>query len=307
MNSPLKFAAGLSLFLLAVVRATSCLAAEPLPVHASSVASSQTRLITVGERSLEVAVDALSNPLLVARTDLGDFVVELFPQEAPQNVANLVGWATGTKPFMDPSTGTEVQRPFYDGLKIHRVVANFMIQSGSYEESAVAPHGPLTVDEISAASLGLDKMLVLDAAGVPNPVLGIRNQQDFQQRVLKPLYLSMGITNAEQLAARITEVERSLKSLSVMKIHELSGYHYRNELQSHAPVRGAMVMASKGPDGNGSQFFINLVDTPWLTGKHTVVGKVRLGMEVVDAIGKVKVDEDNHPLQAISLLSVLVL
>jgi peptidyl-prolyl cis-trans isomerase-like 3 len=65
-------------------------------------------------------------------------------------------------------------------------------------------------------------------------------------------------------------------------------------------------MANKGPDTNGSQFFITLAPAPHLDGKNTVFGKLLEGMEVLDDIEKVPVDKKSRPQERIEIKSVTI-
>jgi peptidyl-prolyl cis-trans isomerase B (cyclophilin B) len=74
------------------------------------------------------------------------------------------------------------------------------------------------------------------------------------------------------------------------------GESFEDEPNDLQMVRGVIAMANRGPNTNGSQFFIVQAEgTPWLQGRHTIFGKVVDGMDVVDAITKVPRDANDAP------------
>jgi cyclophilin family peptidyl-prolyl cis-trans isomerase len=76
------------------------------------------------------------------------------------------------------------------------------------------------------------------------------------------------------------------------------GYEFEDEINQHKIVRGALAMANRGPNTNGSQFFIVTTEAaPWLDGKHTVFGRVADGMEAVDSIEGTETGAQDRPVK----------
>ena len=83
------------------------------------------------------------------------------------------------------------------------------------------------------------------------------------------------------------------------------GYKFEDEINSHKLVRGTLAMANAGANTNGSQFFVITAEsTPWLDGKHTAFGKVLSGLDIVDKIESVKVNENDHPTDDVIVNSI---
>ena len=90
-----------------------------------------------------------TGPTVLFDTTMGRMTCRLYDKEAPITVANFIGLATGTKPWVDPLTDKKVTgKPFYDGTTFHRVIPSFMIQGGDRRGTGEGDAGYYFEDEI---------------------------------------------------------------------------------------------------------------------------------------------------------------
>jgi cyclophilin family peptidyl-prolyl cis-trans isomerase len=160
----------------------------------------------------EMKIDVNKKYTATLDTDKGKITLELFAKDAPKSVNNFVFLA---------------REKFYDGVIFHRVIPNFMIQTG--DPTGTGRGGP--------------------------------------------------------------------------------GYQFENENKEskHGFKPGTLAMANAGADTNGSQFFINDADSPWLTAdKYTIFGEVKEGMDVVKAIAGAERDAQDRPNDPIHIKSVTI-
>ena len=64
---------------------------------------------------LDVNIINIMDPVVILETNLGEIVIEFFPNDAPKHVENFIKLS---------------QSGFYDGVLFHRIIPGFMIQSG---------------------------------------------------------------------------------------------------------------------------------------------------------------------------------
>lgn len=163
---------------------------------------------------------------------------------------------------------TLAQTGYYDGLTFHRVIPDFMVQAGDPDGNGTGGEsvfGEVFEDEINAESYNLHERMLKDEAG---------------GQLLPP----------------------ELENASIQDYLELQGYVFNDNLTSLPMDRGAIAMANRGPNTNGSQFFIiqRQDGTDWLEGKHTVFGSVTDGMDIVDAITAVPRDANDMPNEPVT-------
>ncbi len=70
--------------------------------------------------------------ILISVKDFGKMTAELYPEKAPETVANFVKL---------------IKEGFYSGLIFHRVIKNFMIQGGGFDEEFIQKHSPVVRGE----------------------------------------------------------------------------------------------------------------------------------------------------------------
>ncbi len=87
------------------------------------------------------------------------------------------------------------------------------------------------------------------------------------------------------------------------------GYQFEDETKG-SPHKfdkaGKLAMANAGPNTNGSQFFITMAATQWLTGNHTIFGEVVEGQDVVDKIANLPRGKQDKPAKDVVVQSVVI-
>ncbi len=115
-------------------------------VYSQAKKPMKVKKATVSKTTKNVAVSQSEGIFAEFMTAKGKIVVLLEYQKAPVTVANFVSLAEGTNTFV---TDQKLKgKPYYDGLKFHRVIKDFMIQGGDPAGNGSGGAGYSFKDEI---------------------------------------------------------------------------------------------------------------------------------------------------------------
>lgn len=107
----------------------------------------------------------------IIHTSMGNITAELYEKETPNTVRNFIGLAKGTRPWLDPKTRKATTRPLYENITFHRVIPNFMIQTGDPTGTGAHDCGFALKDEI-VRGLKFDRPGRLGMANIGKPNTG---------------------------------------------------------------------------------------------------------------------------------------
>jgi cyclophilin family peptidyl-prolyl cis-trans isomerase len=103
----------------------------------------------------------------IINTSMGTITAQLFEKEAPGTVANFVALTRGTKAAADKA-GAMVKRPYFTNLTFHRVIPNFMIQTGDGQQGDGTGSCGFTIKDEIVPTLKYDKPGMLGLARLSN-------------------------------------------------------------------------------------------------------------------------------------------
>jgi peptidyl-prolyl cis-trans isomerase B (cyclophilin B) len=203
---------------------------------------------------------------------------------------------------------------FYDGVSFHRVIKDFMIQTGdgaTKQDTTAIPDDYTIPPEINDSLF--HKRGAVAAARMGDDVNPARNSSGTQ------FYIVQGkVYNDEDLNTTIRRIDFNRRQfLYNQALDELrkealktSATPNDDEIQQNAILKAYETMEKEGPytmPANRRDVYKTVGGTPFLDGAYTVFGEVLEGMDVVDAIANTATDMTDKPVKDIRILKIKII
>lgn len=239
------------------------------------------------------------NSYVLIKTTLGDITVSLY-DETPGHRDNFIKL---------------LKMGVYDGVSFHRVIKEFMIQSGDpetktdYVKGATDSLGSYTIPaEINLMFFHKKGALAAAREGnAVNPEMRSSGTQFYIVQGVK--YSDDELNQAEQRINNNMKQAMFVKMIKeVSDSNRISGTNLtEDKIQEKASLRMYETMEVKGeyriPDEQRNTYK-NIGGTPRLDGTYTVFGEVVSGLDIVDKIADVKTNEGDKPITDIRIIKM---
>lgn len=220
--------------------------------------------------------------IATVKTNVGTFKIRLFEEQAPNTVANFIALAEAGK---------------YDGVIFHRVIKDFMVQTGDYENQdgtgGASAEGGTFEDEFCDRLLNLRGSVAMANSGADT------NGSQFFINTCSTVDFDSLESQWEQFKTEIEKYKGTDSFASMMNYYITQGY---TALYNTDSIDGSVRIYYEENGGN-----------PYLDGAynagdrgHTVFGQVYEGMVVIDEIESVKTDSNDKPKKDIIIKSVKI-
>ncbi len=242
----------------------------------------------------QLELPAEGDTIAIMHTSMGDVYIRLFPEAAPKAVENFI---------------TLASQKYYDGLTFHRVIDEFMIQGGDPNGDGTGGESIYTdnvnktfEDEFDYKLLNLRGSLAMANSGEDT-----NGSQFFINQA-----------SAESFGKRESYTEENVNVMYQTAYEQYVTYYgdsftsiYGNWEAFKAASYTETYIYDWVPDEVWSLYEQNggniSLDGAWRkTGGHTVFGQVFKGMDIVDKIAAVEVDENDKPAKDVTIKSIEV-
>lgn len=244
--------------------------------------------------------------MVFIETSLGNINVKLY-NETPLHRDNFIKLA---------------EKGFYDGTLFHRVIKDFMIQAGD-PDSKNAPAGKMLGSGDTGYTIPAEfiypryfhKKGALSAARQSDQVNPQKESSGCQFYIVTgKVYSQDQILGMEQQMNKnkLTTIFNQLAQQHMKEIYKMRKANDEDGLYDlqEKLVAEAEAEAAKKPDFKFTpeqiQAYTSVGGTPHLDNEYTVFGEVVEGMEVVDAIQKVKTNNSDRPAENVTIKRITV-
>lgn len=257
--------------------------------------------------SLTYSQTSSSNTVVSLKTNYGEIKIELYPETAKhrENFLKLV------------------RSGFYNGVLFHRIIANFMIQTGDPESKNARPNQFLGSGDLGYT---IPAEIVYPQYYHKRGAIAAARQGDN----VNPKKASSGaqfyiVTGRKYSEAEISAMETNFfkkrelkmyqdiykKNLNVLKKYQLAKNQekivaFKDSIYSEVHIDMAINPARLFSEQQRKDY-ITIGGAHHLDGDYTVFGEVTEGLEIVDKIGLAKTGSNDRPVEDIKIIKATVL